>query len=166
MAGRPRGMTVLSYLTALTALCIAMGYLDAVTSFYLHGMLQVAHEGGKYARGSVEDMSPRVRVLEQTRQAAVVLVLLTIGIVAGRNGLQQAGTFVFALGGWGLMRYAAIRTITDWPGSLSDADVVLYLPRAIHAPVWMVMIVALGLSVLGVALIRGGAVAMRRARAG
>ncbi|MGC9318464.1 MAG: hypothetical protein ACP5KN_10600 [Armatimonadota bacterium] len=166
MAGRRRGMTVLSYLTALAALCIAVGYLDAVTSFYLHGMLRAGHEGATYARASAEDMSARVRVLEQTRQAAVVLVLLTVGIVAGRNGLQQAGTVIFALGAWGLMRYAAIRTITDWPGSLSDADVLLYLPQEVCAPVWMVLIAALGLCAAGVALIRAGAVAMRRARSG
>mgnify|MGYP000975232022 CR=1 FL=1 len=162
MARRTRGMTILSYLISLTALCIALGYVDAVATFYVRGMLQVSQEGGGFAQAVTEAMPPRIIALEQTRQAAMLLVLVVIAVVAGRNLHQQFGTAFFAIGGWIICRYIAIRTITDWPGSLADADTVLYLPEPIYAPLWMPVVVALGLSALGVTLVRAGAMALKR----
>lgn len=153
---------MLSYLIAITALCIAAGYLDAVTTFYVRGMLQVAQEGGAFSQAVTEAMPPRIVALEQTRQAAMLLVMVTVGIVAGRHLLQQVGTVLFASGGWIVMRYAAIRTITDWPASLTDTDTVLYLPHAVYAPVWMPLVIALGVAAVGATLVRAGALAMRR----
>jgi len=155
-------MTVLSYLIALTALCIAIGYVDAVATFYVRGMLQVAQEGGGFAQAVTEAMPPRIVALEQTRQAATVLVLVTVAIVAGRNLHQQFGTAFFALGGWTVCRYIAMRTITDWPGALTDVDTVLYLPHAVYAPVWMPIVIALGVMAIGATLVRAGALALKR----
>ncbi len=157
-------MTVLNYLTALSALCLATGYIDAVSSFYVRAMLQESIEAEEeiVAETIAEQMPPRIRTLEQTRQASLVLVLLIIGIIAGRNGLQQAGTFAFSLGGWIVFRYASIRAIIDWPGSLADLDAVILLPEPVHAPVWMLLLSAVALTTMGVLLIRTGALAMRR----
>lgn len=162
MARRVRGMTVLSYLIALTALCIAIGYVDAVATFYVRGTLQVAQEGGNFAQAVTEAMPPRTIALEQTRQAATILVLITVAIVAGRNLYQQLGTAFLVIGGWVIFRYVAIRTITDWPETLTDVDTVLYLPHAVYAPVWMPIVIALGVAAIGVTLIRTGALALKR----
>ena len=162
MARRARGMTVLSYLISLTALCIALGYVDAVATFYVRGMLRVSQEGGGFAQAVTEAMPPRIIALEQTRQASILLVLVAVAVVAGRNLHQQFGTALFGLGGWIIFRYAAIRTITDWPTSLTDVDTVLYLPEAVYAPLWMPIVIALGLSAVGVTLVRAGALALKR----
>ena len=162
MASSRRGMTVLSYLIALTALCVALGYVDAVATFYVRGTLEVAQEGGDFARASVEAMPARTVALEQTRQAATVLVLITVAVVAGRNALQQWGTFAFTLGSWQVLRYAAIRTITNWPESLSSTDALVLTPRPLYAPVWMALAGGLALAALGVTLVRAGALALRR----
>jgi len=162
MASSRRGMTVLSYLTSLAALCIGLGYLDAVASFYMRGTLEVAQEGGDFARAVVEAMPARTVALEQTRQAATVLLLITVAVIAGRNPRQQWGTFLCALGSWLVLRYAAIRTITDWPESLSSTDALMLGPHPIYAPVWLVLIAGMALAALGVTLIRAGALALRR----
>ena len=155
-------MTVLSYLIALAALCIAVGYVDAVATFYVRGMLQLAQEGGGFAQAVTEAMPPRIVALEQTRQIATALVLIAVAVVAGRNLHQQFGTAMYVLGGWIVLRYAAIRTITDWPRMLTDVDTVLYLPHAVYAPVWMPIVIGLGVSAIGVSLIRAGALALKR----
>lgn len=155
-------MTVLNYLIALTALCIAIAYVDAVATFYVRGMQQIAQHGGDFAQAVTEAMPPRIVTLEQTRQAATVLVLVTVAVVAGRNLQQQFGTAFFALGGWIVLRYAAIRTITDWPTALTDVDTVIFLPDPVYAPVWMPIVIGLGVAAIGVTLVRGGALAMRR----
>lgn len=164
MASPRRTMTVFSYLIALTALALALGYLDAVSRFYLRGTLEVAQEGGDFARAAVERMPDRVVALEQTRHAALVLTIIAVAVIAGRNGLQRGGTFCFALGAWGVLRYAALRGIVNWPTTLLDADAVLLLPRMVYAPVWMAIVVGLALAAAGVALIRAGALALRRER--
>lgn len=155
-------MTVLSYLIAVAALCIAVGYIDAVATFYVRGMLQVAQEGGGFAQAVTEAMPPRIVALEQTRQAATALVLIALAVVAGRNLQQQFGTAFYALGGWIVFRYVAIRTITDWPTAMTDTDTVLYLPHAVYAPVWMPIVIGLGTAAIGVTLIRGGALALKK----
>lgn len=164
MASPRRTMTVFGYLIALTALALALGYLDAVSRFYLRGTMEIAQEGGDFARAAVEGMPDRVLALEQTRHAALVLVVVAVAVIAGRNGLQQGGTFCFTLGAWGVLRYAALRGIVNWPTTLLDADAVLLLPRTVYAPVWMAIVVGLALAATGVALIRAGALALRRER--
>lgn len=161
MAGRRRGMTVLSYLITLLALCIAMAYIDALASFYVRGMIQAGHEGAEFATGAVQEMPQRIISLELTRQAAFVLVLLTVAIVAGRNGLQQAGSFIFCVGAWIVLRYIAIRALTDWPASLVELDAVIFLPEPLYAPIWMTLILGLALGATGVLLIRSGAARRR-----
>ncbi|MGD9497028.1 MAG: hypothetical protein AB7Y46_12090 [Armatimonadota bacterium] len=164
MASSRRGMTVLGYLIALTALSICLGYVDAVASFSVRGTLEVAQEGANFARVMGEAMPARTVALEQTRQAASVLLLAAVAFVAGRNGLQQWGTFIFTLGAWTVLRYAAIRTITNWPESLASTDLITLLPRPAYVPVWMALVAGLALSGLGVALIRAGALVLRRER--
>lgn len=164
MASSRRAMTVFGYLIALTALALALGYLDAVSRFYLCGTLEIAQESGDFAGAVVEALPDRVVALEQTRHAALVLVIVAVAVIAGRNGVQQAGTFCFALGAWGVLRYAALRSIVNWPNTLADTDAVLLLPRTVYAPLWMIIVIALGLASIGVALIRAGALALRRER--
>ena len=164
MARRSRGMKVSYYLIALTALCVAVGYIDALASFYVRGMYQVTVEGGEFAQAVVQEMPPRIVSLELTRQAAFIVALLAAGVIAGRNNMQQVGTFTYSLGGWIIFRYVSIRTLTDWPASLSDLDAVLFLPEPVYAPVWMALIIAGALTTSGVLLIRAGAVAMRRSK--
>ena len=90
MARRARGMTVLSYLISLTALCIALGYVDAVATFYVRGMLRVSQEGGGFAQAVTEAMPPRIIALEQTRQASILLVLVAVAVVEQlRNKLES-----------------------------------------------------------------------------
>lgn len=164
MARSRRAMTVFSYLVSLTALALALGYLDAVSRFYLRGTLEIAQEGGDFARAAVEHMPARVVALEQTRHAALVLVILAVAVTAGRNLLQQLGTFCFTLGAWGALRYAALRSLVNWPTSLVDSDAILLLPRVVYAPVWMAIVTSLALAAIGVTLIRAGALALRRGR--
>ncbi len=164
MASRRRGMTVLSYLIALTALCVALSYVDAVATVHARAAGPIDAAGATFTPGALEELTPREIALEQTRQAAIVLLLITIAFIAGRNGLQQWGTFVFTLGGWAMLRYAVIRTLVDWPRSLGDTDTVFLLQEPISAPVWMPVVAGLGLVVLGVTLIRAGALVLRRRR--
>ncbi len=166
MASSRRGMTVFSYLTSLAALCIALGYVDAVATFYMRGTLDVAQEGADFARAAVEAMPARTVALEQTRLAATLLLLITVAVIAGRNALQQWGTFVCALGSWTVLRYAAMRTITDWPQSLWSTDAFVLGPHPVYVPVWMALLVGLALAGVGVALIRAGALARRRRASG
>jgi hypothetical protein len=69
---------------------------------------------------------------------------------AGRGRAEPSaaardGVLRHALGGWIVFRYAAIRTITDWPSALTDVDTVLYLPEAVYAPVWMPITISLAM---------------------
>lgn len=158
-------MTVLSYLIALTAMSLALGYIDSIATYYVRRMPAEPEAGvDLLALEPVEALSARELVLEQTRQLSIVLVIVTVGIIAGRNGLQQAGTIVFSVGAWTVLRYAALRTICDWPLSFSDVDAVLYMPEAVHSPVWLVIVVALALAATGVVLVRAGALVERRRR--
>ena len=158
MADRPRrGMTVLSYLMLLTAFGIAMGYLEAVVVVYIRqisGILPPPHQLGPSV---MEQVPARLISVEQTREAATIIMLLSLAMIAGRNNWQRLGTFVFAFGVWDIFYYVGLKALIDWPESLTTTDCLFLIPQPWYSPVWVPVAASCGLIILGVVFMRLGA---------
>jgi hypothetical protein len=87
--------------------------------------------------------------VELVREAATLVMLLTVGMLAGRTWQQQLGYTAIAFGVWDMLYYLFLWAICDWPTSLFDWDVLFLLPLPWWGPVLAPMSIALLLIVWG-----------------
>ena len=74
-------------------------------------------------------------LVETGREAATIVMLAAVGIIAGGGGLQRFCFFMIAFGIWDIFYYVWIRAILGWPESLMDWDLLFYIPLPWVGPV-------------------------------
>lgn len=73
--------------------------------------------------------------VELAREAATVVMLTVVGILAGTTGWQRFGYFLVVFGVWDVFYYVWLKVILDWPSALTDWDVLFLLPLPWIGPV-------------------------------
>jgi hypothetical protein len=81
--------------------------------------------------------------VELVREAATMVMLLTVGILAGRTWRARLGYSAIAFGVWDILYYVFLKMICGWPHSLADWDILFLLPLPWWGPVWAPMAIAL-----------------------
>jgi hypothetical protein len=125
----------------VSAYAIAMALLEAVVVIYLRDLLHVTEESvvlGEYAR------------IEIWREVATLVMLLAIGWMAGRSGLERLAFGLFAFGLWDIWYYVWLRVFIGWPGSLFSWDVLFLIPLRWWGPVIAPVLVAALICVVAV----------------
>ncbi len=72
---------------------------------------------------------------EMVREAATLIMLLAVGILAGRNWRSRLGYSAIAFGVWDIFYYVFLRLMCGWPHSLLDWDILFLLPLPWWGPV-------------------------------
>lgn len=124
----------------LWAFAIAMGWFEASVVVYLRELYYP--EGFRFP---IVIASRLVTIVEVTREAASLLMLLAVAHLAGRSFLERFAAFMLAFGAWDLFYYAFLRLILGWPAAPGDWDVLFLIPLPWLAPVWAPMLVAVAL---------------------
>lgn len=127
----------------LVLFSIAMGYLEAAVVVYLRDIY--------YPAGFDFPLAPiRTRDLmtELGREAATLIMLVGIGIVAGKTKLQKISFFLIAFGIWDIFYYVFLKLILDWPTSLLSRDILFLLPIPWVGPVLCPCILSLSMILL------------------
>jgi uncharacterized membrane protein YidH (DUF202 family) len=73
--------------------------------------------------------------VELVREAATLVMLLTLGTLGGRTTYARLGYTAIAFGVWDILYYAFLWIICGWPRSLFDWDVLFLLPLPWWGPV-------------------------------
>src|SRR5207247_10385809 len=94
-------------------------------------------------------MSGILEQVELVREAATLVMLLTLGMLAGRTGRTRLGYTAIAFGVWDIAYYVFLKVICDWPKSLFDWDVLFLLPLPWWGPVLAPVCIALLMIVWG-----------------
>ncbi len=92
-------------------------------------------------------------VVELCREAATIIMLLTIGFVAGRKGWQRFGYFLLAFGVWDIFYYVWLKVMLNWPSSILDWDILFLIPLPWIGPVLSAAAIALLMLVCGVDIV-------------
>jgi hypothetical protein len=121
----------------LVAYAAAMGFLEAAVVVYLR---ELYYPGG--FRFPIVTMPARVALVEIAREAATLVMLLAVSILAGRGALDRFYVFGFLFGVWDLVYYAALRVFLGWPESLLTWDILFLIPVPWLAPVLYPALVA------------------------
>jgi hypothetical protein len=73
--------------------------------------------------------------VELVREGATLLMLAMTGMLAGRTWRARSGYAAIAFGCWDILYYVFLRTISGWPASLFDWDILFLLPLPWWGPV-------------------------------
>ncbi len=158
--------TTLLQLISSGVFAAAFGFLEAVVVVYLRAAtgLLPGYEGtlsdidrlsGQFSEPQrVAQLPQSLLSLEVLREAATILMLLSVAVLSSPTSKVRAAVFLWAFAIWDIVYYAAIWATIRWPLSLEDPDVLFLIPVPWLSPVWFPLLVS-GLAVAAVLLTRG-----------
>jgi hypothetical protein len=145
------------------AYAVAMAFLESAVVVYLQRALAIdPHVLFPLQEATlVGDLA----LIEVGREAATLVMLGTVGWLAGRSGLERLAWAAVAFGIWDILYYAWLWVFIGWPPSPGTWDLLFLIPVPWAGPVWAPVVVSLAL--VGFGLIAARQLRARRAlRAG
>ena len=110
---------------------VGMAWVESASVYYLRAMVD-----------RIEPYQPNplpihgiLGPVEVVREAATLVMLLTVGMIAGRSWRRGLGYSAVAFGVWDILYYVFLRIICGWPKSLFDWDILFLLPLPWWGPV-------------------------------
>jgi hypothetical protein len=115
----------------VTLFAIAMGFMESAVVVYLREL---------YYKTSfvfpLKQISPFIAKVEFFREIATIVMLVSCGIIAGKNKIQRFAYFVFAFAIWDIFYYVFLYVCLGWPQSLCTWDILFLIPVPWVGPVW------------------------------
>src|SRR5450759_226863 len=127
----------------------AMAWVESATVAYLRTLLNRVEP---YQQRPLPIFSLFVRT-ELAREAATVVMLLSVALRAGKTLRGRCGYFMVAFGVWDIFYYVFLKVIVGWPHSLFDWDVLFLIPLPWWGPVLSSVLVSIILIIGGILMI-------------
>jgi hypothetical protein len=128
---------------------VVMGYFEASVVVYLR---EIAYPGG--FAFPLAPIPPGIAYTEIGREAASLLMILSVAVIAGRVRRHRFACFLIIFGIWDICYYLFLLLLLGWPSSLLTWDILFLIPVVWSAPVAAPMLVALLMILLGFQLLR------------
>ena len=112
------------------AFSIAMGFLEAAVVVYLRELY--------YPNGfdfPLREMDMDIMTVELFREAATLIMLLSVGFIAASKKIERLAYFVLAFAVWDICYYLFLKLTLGWPESLITWDILFLLPVTWVGPV-------------------------------
>jgi hypothetical protein len=117
----------------VSAYAVAMAFLEAVVVVYIRGLLLITNDHVA--------LGPYV-AMETWREAATLVMLVSIGWLAGRQRSDRLAYGLFAFGLWDIWYYIWLKVLTGWPETLLNWDVLFLIPLRWWGPVLAPVLIA------------------------
>ncbi len=109
----------------------AMAWVESAVVYYLRTMVDRIEPHQPNPLPVIGGLGPA----ELVREAATLVMLLTVGILAGRTWRSRLGYAAIAFGIWDIFYYVFLKVMCGWPHSLLDWDILFLLPLPWWGPV-------------------------------
>jgi hypothetical protein len=116
----------------VSAYAVAMAFLEVVV-VYIRGLLLITNDHVA--------LGPYV-TMETWREAATLVMLVSIGWLAGRQRSDRLAYGLFAFGLWDIWYYIWLKVLTGWPETLLNWDVLFLIPLRWWGPVLAPVLIA------------------------
>ena len=130
---------------------LAMAWVESAVVFYLRTMFD-----------RIEPYQPHpfpislgIGVAEIIRELATMIMLLTVGWLAGNTWRQRAAYSLIAFGVWDIFYYVWLKVLTGWPHSLLNWDALFLIPLPWWGPVLAPVLISLLMIWWGALVLRG-----------
>ena len=114
--------------------------VEAAVVIYLRQLLHV--EGSNITLSGI----PRgIFTVEIVREFTTLVMLISVGVLAGSRPMGRFGSFIIAFGVWDIFYYVFLSMFHGWPQSFLDWDLLFLIPVPWMAPVLAPVLVSCGL---------------------
>jgi len=137
-----------SKLLWVTLFAVAMGMLESSVVIYLRELYYPA--GFKFP---LHATSYTVAVTELFRELSTLIMLLGIGMLAGKNKHERFAWFIYSFAIWDIFYYVFLYLLINWPVTLFDWDVLFLLPTMWVGPVWAPVFLSLLMILLALCIL-------------
>jgi hypothetical protein len=127
-----------------TSFALAFGFVEAAVVVYLRA---IYYPGGFEFPLSVLSL-PHFAV-ECLREAATILMLASVAMLAGSTRWERFGYFALCFGMWDISFYLWLKVVVGWPSTVFDWDVLFLLPVPWIGPVIAPLVISTILIVAG-----------------
>ena len=142
----------MSRLAFAGAFAAAFGFVEAAVVVYLRAALGL-NGGQQLFLRDVEKLSAMLAMapdaasqslmhIEVAREAATIIMLLSVAMLAGRAVRDRWAAFLWMFAIWDVMYYVGLWATVHWPASLLDADVLFLIPVPWLSQVWFPVLVS------------------------
>ena len=118
---------------------IAMAWLEAACVYYIRALVDRIEP----YQANPLPINDALGTVELWREAATLVMLATLGLLAGRTWRRRIGYAALAFGTWDVFYYVFLRIISGWPRTLLDWDILFLLPLPWWGPVLAPVSIAL-----------------------
>jgi hypothetical protein len=132
----------------LVAFSVAMGFLEAAVVVYLRELYYPNGFGFPLIL-----MSDTNAVVELLREGATIIMLLGIGMLAGRTPNERFSFFLSSFAIWDIFYYVFLKAFLDWPDSFLTWDILFLIPVPWIGPVIDPIIISLTMILLSGCLV-------------
>ncbi len=139
---------------------ISMGYFEAAVVVYLRELF--------YPEGFVfplEFNNTSVCLVEVGREAASMLMLVTVAALSARSFYRRLAYFFFIFAVWDITYYVFLNVLIGWPGSIMTWDILFLIPVTWVSPVLAPVLVSVTFIVTSVTALwlddRGASIRLR-----
>lgn len=123
---------------------VAMAYVESAVVVYLRRLYGISD-----LMTSLPPFDPQIGVIELGRELATLVMLLTVGLAAGKKFQTRLGFALFAFGLWDIFYYIWLRVFIGWPTSVFDLDLLFLIPLPWWGPVLAPVLIAALMTVGG-----------------
>ncbi len=109
---------------------ITMGIFEGAVVVYLRALYYP--EGFNFPLIPLDNY---IAITELIRELASLIMLLSVGIIAGKNFSQRFAWFIYSFAVWDIIYYLFLWLILAWPESLLSWDILFLLPLIWTGPV-------------------------------
>lgn len=116
----------------------AMAWVESAVVFYLRTMINRIEP----YQATPLPVAGGLGFAELMRELSTLVMLLTVGCLAGRTWRSRIGYSAIAFGVWDIFYYVFLKVMTGWPHSLLDWDILFLIPLPWWGPVLAPVMIA------------------------
>jgi hypothetical protein len=125
-----------------------MAFLESAVVVYLRALYYP--EGFAFP---LKLMDQQILLTEIVREAATMVMLFTIAVIAAKNRISRFAVFIYAFAVWDIFYYIYLFILLGWPSSFLTWDLLFLIPVTWAGPVLAPVINSLTMILLAVILL-------------
>lgn len=138
----------LQKLAIVVLFAITMGFLEAIVVVYLR---EIFYPGG--FQFPLVIIPPDIYNIEILREVTTIVMLICVGLLAGKTKYEKFAWFIFAFGVWDIFYYIGLNFFLGWPPTLMTWDILFLIPITWIGPVMAPIICSISMIILALVII-------------